>query len=206
MMLAQEEGALDAIVKRCIHALSLQKLPVQVVAFDMDQTAVAVHSRGQLRRDQLHNYLDKAVTPFLRVVPALHAAGYCLAMATHSDEAEFDATKGITPETHILGHELAMALLQRYFSSDVVAAFFIVAYNPRVRGDTDENRVKRYHMRQLQAHFGIDDASRILFFDDTPGVVEDCRDHCGTQAVLVNAETGLQWSDFLQLGDIQRSE
>lgn len=198
------------IEQRCVTILRQRN--VQVVAFDMDQTAVAMHSRGQLRRKDLDNYLERAVPPFLQIVPALHAAGFGLAMATHSDEAEFSnvtnnsssnsSTAIVAPDTHILGHELATALLQRYFTHEIVQAFCIVAYNPRVRGESESesNKVKRYHMRKLQEHFHcVKDSSQILFFDDTPSVVEDCRDHCGVQAILVNEATGFRWSDVLQM-------
>jgi hypothetical protein len=172
------------------------------------------------------HYLQAAAPPFVQLVPALHAAGFFLAIATHSDEAEYDtagstggtssaaaaaAAVGIHKETHILGHELATALLDRYFSAAIVAAFCIVAYNPRVRlgnGSADKevenHKVKRYHMRRLQEHFGVEDPSRILLLDDTPAVVQDCRDFCGVQAVLVqSAEKGLQWSDILQLAALE---
>ena len=197
-----DDKDVEATIQNCIDIL--RQMSCKVVAFDMDQTAVAMHSRGRLRRDNLVDYMDKAVPPFVQLVPALHAAGFSLAIATHSDEAEFDSTAAdITRGTHIMGNELVTALLHHHFPKDIVSAFCIVAYNPRVRGqiDSEENKIKRYHMRQLLEHFDdVDDVSHIVFFDDVPAVVQDCRDHCGVQAVQVdNPAAGLQWTDISQL-------
>jgi len=140
-----------------------------------------------------------------------HAAGFRLAVATHSDEAEFDDTQQqrgvlvVQPQTHILGRELVMALLQRYFPDNIVQDFCVVAYNPRVRlpaaatEGNDDNRIKRYHMRQITEHFQVEDSQQILFFDDTEAVVEDCNDNCGVKAIKVDPKIGLQWCDVMQL-------
>lgn len=80
----------------------LRQRGFRVVAFDMDLTAVAMHSRGRLRRDKLNHYLEQATSDFVRLIPALFAEGFSLAIATHSDEAEFG--NDVKRETHILGH------------------------------------------------------------------------------------------------------
>ena len=115
---------------------------VKVVAFDMDQTAVSVHSRGKLRRDQLDDYLNKATNDFRNLVPQLHNQGFGLSIATHSDEAEFGG--GVKPASHMLGSELARAVVERHFAPEVASAFHIIAYNPRVQSDgqRDENKIK----------------------------------------------------------------
>lgn len=176
----------------------LRDCGIRLLVFDMDQTAVAVHSHGCLRRDKLDNYLKQATPEFVRAVPALHAAGFALAIATHSDEAEFGGD--VQPPTHILGHELATALVQHYFPPEVANSFFIVAYNPRARGTQadEENCVKRYHMRQLQKHFGVQ-PGEILFFDDNDQVVRDCNDVCGVLTIQVDPKQGFKLSDLFQL-------
>jgi hypothetical protein len=93
----------------------------------------------------------------------------------------------------------------------------IIAYNPRVRhaknctnkndddDETNQNKYKRYHMRQIQEHYGVP-AKQILFLDDTPEIVQDCIHYCGIVAVQVDAQRGLQWSDILQLEQSHTTE
>jgi Mg2+/Co2+ transporter CorC len=103
-------------------------------------------------------------------------------------------------ETHILGEELARALVKHHFSAEMSSAFFVVAYNPRHRGAEGllkDNHIKRYHMRILIDHFQVLDPADILFFDDVQHVVEDCRDTCGVRAVQVDPEVGFQLSDLI---------
>jgi hypothetical protein len=168
-------------VDKCIDLLKSHK--IKLIAFDMDQTAVAMHSRGKLRREELDEYIAKATPAFMKLVPALHAHKLYLAIATHSDEAEFGGE--IQPETHILGKELATALVNQAFSEDIASSFFVVAYNPRwhAEGQKEENKIKRYHMKELQRHFEVE-AKDILFLDDTPSVVEDCIQTCGVRTRL----------------------
>ena len=78
-----------------------------------------------------------------------------MAIATHSDEAEF--ANDIQPSTHILGFELATSLIKKHFPPEICDAFQIVAYNPRVHPDDDptKNKIKRYHMRKIREHFNV---------------------------------------------------
>lgn len=173
---------------------------IRVVAFDMDQTAVAVHNRGRLERGQaLQEYLQQATPDFLRLIPALHNHGEIgLSIATHSDQAEYNGD--IQPDTHILGDELAHAIVKHHFDEAVANAFFIVAYNPRARGTTQDRQrcIKRHHMFEIQRHFGVQ-PSEIMFFDDTKQVVEDFNEFCGVLTVHVDPNKGFQLSDLLRL-------
>jgi hypothetical protein len=188
----QENTAMS--IDKCIDLLQSHK--IKLIAFDMDQTAVAMHSRGKLRREELDEYIAKATPAFKELVPALHAQQLYLAIATHSDEAEFKGE--IQPETHILGKELATALVNQTFSEEIASSFFVVAYNPRwhAEGQEEENKIKRYHMRELQRHFGVE-ANEILFLDDTPSVVEDCIQTCGVRTIQIDPERAFRLSDIL---------
>jgi hypothetical protein len=172
------------------------------VAFDMDQTAVARHSQGRMKRGTSLEEFCNLVTPaFREIVPALQAAGIGLAIATHSDELELELKvkrHGLDPASYIIGSELVNAVLTTHFHDEMVTAFRIVAYNPTVRGTKDDegNKVKRYHMRCLQQWFGVE-AHEILFFDDIMHIVDDCAQACGVQAVLVDASVGFQYNDLL---------
>jgi hypothetical protein len=176
----------------------LRRNGVRAVAFDMDQTAVAQHSRGRLRRTHLDAYLSNVVPDFVRLVPLLQQAGIGVGIATHSDEAEYGLF--VKPETHILGSELARALLERCFEPSVASRCLVVAYNPRARGpegSLQENRVKRYHVRHFRQHFDVEESHQILLVDDLDEVVDDCRSHCGTHAVKVNPATGFYLQNVL---------
>jgi hypothetical protein len=192
-------GEQDADLSKAVAVL--RSRGIRLVAFDMDQTAVAAHSRGRLRRDHQEDFFAQATPAFLRLVPALFAQGFFLAMATHSDEAEYAASSGVVqPQTHIMGHELATSLVQSCFTSHVAQAIFVVAYNPRIRKTASDPylMIKRHHMRELQRQFGVQ-AHEILFFDDTDKVVKDCVEHCGVLTVKVEPKRGFQLSDLLQL-------
>jgi hypothetical protein len=186
----------DTSLEECISLL--KKKGIKVVVFDMDNTAVAQHSRGSLLRSELNGYLDMATPDFRSLTPLLHKNGFSLAIATHSDEAEFNGE--IQPRTHILGAELATSLLQKHFSPEIVASFFIVAYNPRVHPEDDSNKdtnlIKRYHMRCIVEHFQIQ-PKEILFFDDTHHVVEDCISTCKViHSFLVDPHHGFRLTDL----------
>jgi hypothetical protein len=192
-----EQGYLD----RCMELL--KEHSIRLVVFDMDQTAVAAHSRGRLERSEpeFSTFLNHATDDFVSLIPRLFAANISMAIATHSDAAEYGVIDvEVQLETHILGEELARALVDHHFPVDMSSAFFIVAYNPRHRGAEgllEDNRIKRYHMRVLKDHFQVQDPTDILFFDDVHHVVEDCRETCGVRAVLVDPQVGFQLSDLI---------
>ena len=184
----------DSDYSSCVARLIA--LGIRVVAFDMDQTAVSQHSRGRLKREDLNQYLDQATPDFLALVPLLYSRGLKLAIATHSDEAEFGGE--VQPETHILGEELARALVQKHFSPQIASAFHLIAYNPRhhgSEGQQESNRIKRYHMRKLIEYFQVL-PHEVLFLDDTKGVVDDCIETCGVKTILVDAAKGFQINDL----------
>lgn len=184
-------------VDQCIHVL--QKNGIKLVVFDMDLTAVRQHSRGKLSRSALEEYLSHATPAFLALVPRLYDHGFHLAIATHSDEAEFDGID-VQRETHILGTELATRLVRDCFSQEVSDAFAIVAYNPRVHPEQcnlEDYQFKRYHMRFLLSKFGVQ-STQVAFFDDTATVVDDCRQYCRMPyAFQVNSDFGFRMQDVL---------
>ena len=185
----------DKEIDHCVHLL--QKNGIKLVVFDMDLTAVSEHSRGQLLRSNVRDYVSKATPAFLAFVPKLQQHGFYLAIATHSDEAEFDGP--IQRDTHILGMELATRLVHDCFPMEVSSAFSIVAYNPRVHPEHDSelNKYKRYHMRVLLAKYGVQ-GNEVAFFDDTLAVVDDCLNHCGIiHAVQVDDNIGFQIDDVI---------
>lgn len=165
----------------------------------MDQTAVAHHSQGRLLRGPpLEEFCSKVTPSFKEIVPKLHAAGIQLAIATHSNEADY-ARKNLDQSLYIMGSELAKAVLGANFEPEIAEAFEVIGYNPRARGTTEDERtkVKRHHMRCLQERFEVKPED-ILFFDDVPHIVEDCRAVCGVHSVLVDENVGFQCDDLLR--------
>ena len=143
-------------------------------------------------------YLDAATPTFRTLAPALHAAGINLAIATHSDEAEFGGA--IQKATHILGDELAHAVLRHALPSEVADAFVVFAYNPRARGAEGlrpENLFKRRHLRQIAARCGGGGLaySELCFFDDDARNVRDCHELGVLNSVLVDGRRGLREED-----------
>jgi hypothetical protein len=180
----------------------LKKHNFRVVVFDMDQTAIASHSRGTLLRSNFKQFTSKATPAFLQLVSALHNEGsFQIAIATHSDEAEFQNGRHVDeihPSTHIMGFELATQMLLDCFSSEVAQSILVVSYNPRAQGTMEdpERCVKRYHMRKIKNNFKAS-YEEMIFFDDTPEIVKDCIENCGVKTVLVDAEKGFQIEDLL---------
>ena len=191
-------------IDRCLELLNKHR--IRIVVFDMDQTAIAAHSRGTLLRSDLAEFASRATPAFLQLVPALYKDGtFQLAVATHSDEAQFKTgchVDEIDPSTHIMGFELATQMLQICFPAEIAQSFLVVSYNPRARGTMEDpdNCVKRHHMREIRNYFGAS-SKDILFFDDTPEVVSDCLTSCGVKAVQVNANVGFQIEDLLNAFD-----
>jgi len=177
----------------------IERHGVKVVAFDMDFTAVAAHSRGSLRRSCLDEYALKSTKSFREIVPRLHHLGIGVAIATHSDEAEFSAARGVVPESHILGNELAVQVLKANFPPKIVETVKVVAYQPNVRPEAahDESFLyKRFHMRELCEHFKVK-PGEILFFDDLRHIVDDCKRYCNVHAIQVDETRGFHLEDLI---------
>eukprot|EP01050_Picozoa_sp_SAG11_P012159 SAG11_NODE_1335_length_5174_cov_4.761773_4_plen_162_part_00 len=110
-----------------------------MVAFDMDQCAVAAHSHGRLPRAAAASFAASATPDFVAAVEALaaHRTGgerrLGLALATHSDLAQHSAAKPRAgPAAVILGEELGRAVLYAAVPAHA-HRFFVVGWNPRVR-------------------------------------------------------------------------
>ena len=69
-------------------------------------------------------------------------------------------------------------------------------YKTYVLTSKDENKIKRYHVRNLVERFDVS-PNEIVFLDDTKNVVDDCINTCGIRAILVDATKGFQISDLL---------
>ena len=78
----EDEAAAAAWAKALVAA------GVKVVCWDMDQTMVAAHSHGRMTKAGVGDFTAACSPDFLRLCPALAAAGVQQAVTTHSDRAE----------------------------------------------------------------------------------------------------------------------
>lgn len=173
----------------------LVSLDLDVVAFDMDQCAVAVHSNGSLRNEEhdIRAYVEKATPDFILVSKLLHQKGIKLAIATHSDAAEHGPTRPLGE--YILGDALVQRVLEHAVPS-IAASFKVVAYNPNARDNEDPNdAAKKFHIREIAEHYSVP-PSRVLLFDDDINNVSDTAD--AFMSIQVSEKCGFQISTALQ--------
>jgi acetyl esterase/lipase len=196
-------------------AEKLISMGIKVVIFDMDQCMVAMHSMGRLRRDNFLVFVSKTSDDFIIFARALHLAGVKLAVATHSDSAEYNAL--LRPRTeYIIGEELVEKLLEAVLP-EISDYFKIVAYNPTVQGDKKaENGHKKKHVREISFFYGVK-RSECILFDDDEGNVKDTDNLFKAFAVhrsqgfrlnsvLVNQLKPESFSDITSSGGIQCSK
>mmetsp|Transcript_127141 Transcript_127141/g.283420 ORF Transcript_127141/g.283420 Transcript_127141/m.283420 type:complete len:216 (+) Transcript_127141:116-763(+) len=167
---------------------------LEVVVFDMDHTMSGMHCGSGLPIDQCHTYIEATSADFAEAARALHRIpGLHLAVATGSDPCEYDI-EGQSRETHILGPDLAEAVI-RYHCPEALPGFEImVGYDWRLHGERSEEKGKRYHMQKIAAHYGVA-FSRMLLIDDTPSNLEN---EDGWHGVLVrDASKGFRFEDCL---------
>jgi hypothetical protein len=157
----------------------------------MDQCIVAQHSRGRLSRhgNALSGFLDKISPSFGPLARHLHRYGIHLAIATHSDAAEYNAW-GRSEKDFIIGDELAHRVL-KHAVPDIADKFFVVAHNPRVRGNRDPLMTsKKFHIRSIAQHYNLQTTS-VLLFDDDPQNVLDNENGLLFKSIQVSARNGL---------------
>jgi len=169
-----------------------------LLAFDMDQCLVNAHSHGKLRRDELNDYLAKVTPSFVALATAIHEQNESgeamhkihLAIATHSDALEH--TDLTPPETHIMGDDLAHAVLDASLPPIIAEKFHVVCWNPRVRRkevcDEDALKGKNFHVRKLAKACNVPLRTVVL--------LDDCEDNIlltnGTLGnIAVDPNTGL---------------
>ena len=122
----------------------------------MDQCIVAEHSRGSIRRTgrSLYNFVQKVTPSFAIFANKLHNNGIRMAIATHSDAAEYNDIYR-HPRDYIIGEELASKVLE-YSVREIMDSFYIVAYNPRARKNFNlEDANKKYHIRKIAKHYDV---------------------------------------------------
>eukprot|EP00669_Euglena_mutabilis_P012851 TRINITY_DN7542_c0_g1_i1.p1 TRINITY_DN7542_c0_g1~~TRINITY_DN7542_c0_g1_i1.p1 ORF type:complete len:205 (-),score=18.92 TRINITY_DN7542_c0_g1_i1:132-746(-) len=185
-------------------AAAIAQSGYRAVAFDMDRTLIRDHSRGCLRRSDISSYFAAASPDAVALMLELHTLGVHLAVATHSDAAEYGLTRDAVtrtptnPREHIIGEELATRVLYELLPPAIAEQVYVVAYYPRVRRDTDpDHSGKRYHLRKIATHFGVA-LPEVLLFDDDPSNIEPPGPVFRT--CLVDGEHGFRLQDIANAG------
>ena len=165
---AQGQSAEPEVLASKFASLAATVLGFQVVAFDMDQCMVASHSWGSLQRSQLDGFTSKITADFVLLAQACAAAGIKLAVATHSDAAEYSALR--PKERHRIGEELARKCISAAGLRQ--EDFFVFSYNPAARGMQQDATLsfKKLHMRSIAAHYGVAEDACLLLDDDEGNV------------------------------------
>jgi hypothetical protein len=155
----------------------LDKAGVAVVVWDMDCTMSAGHCGSGLPKAKLDEYIAATSPDFVAAVRAIASRvgspPLRLAVATGSDPAEYDL-EGQSRDTHILGPDLASAVISRHCPEVLPLFEIMVGFDCRlhapVEGTTGEPlnmEGKRHHMRLIQAHFQVP-FTRMVLIDDSP--------------------------------------
>ncbi|KAJ1437283.1 hypothetical protein B484DRAFT_477421 [Ochromonadaceae sp. CCMP2298] len=144
-----------------------------VVVWDMDCTMSAGHCGPGLPNAKLDEYIDATSPDFVTAVRAIASTGgrVRLAVATGSDPKEYEL-EGQSRDTHVLGPDLASAVITRHCPEALPLFEIMVGFDCRlhveqgaVAGASVED--KRHHMRLIQSHYQVP-FSRMLLIDDSP--------------------------------------
>merc|ERR1719329_1525009 len=119
------------------------------------------------------DYVAGASADFVEAAKVLsRMPGMRLAVATNSDPAEYEL-EGQSRETHILGPDLAAALIRHHCGPDVLARFEVmVGHDPDMHKDMTPLLGKSVHMRKIAQHFGSRFETMVLI-DDSPSRLEN---------------------------------
>ncbi|CAJ1439995.1 unnamed protein product [Effrenium voratum] len=130
------------------------------------------HGSGPLRRGHLEGehaseYIGKASPDFVEALRALTSSDVRLAVATNSDPLEYDLP-GQSSETHILGPDLAAALIKHWCPEALDKFEVMVGIDPDLPARKEEEKLpgKSRHMRVIAEHYKVP-FSQMLLIDDS---------------------------------------
>eukprot|EP00008_Paramoeba_atlantica_P008033 CAMPEP_0201497300 /NCGR_PEP_ID=MMETSP0151_2-20130828/64773_1 /ASSEMBLY_ACC=CAM_ASM_000257 /TAXON_ID=200890 /ORGANISM="Paramoeba atlantica, Strain 621/1 / CCAP 1560/9" /LENGTH=198 /DNA_ID=CAMNT_0047887859 /DNA_START=24 /DNA_END=620 /DNA_ORIENTATION=+ len=163
------EGAVDVVDK---YVVALKKKNVKIVTFDMDRTMSSSHCGSGLLRSELQTYISSASHDFQVLAKRLHHHGLRMAVATGSDPVEYEI-KGQSRETHILGPDLATALITSTIPETLPTFGIMVGHDPRLHSDVQSFSGKSFHMRKIQEFYRVSFEEMILIDDYAPALIND---------------------------------
>ncbi|CAK9068405.1 Hypothetical protein SCF082_LOCUS34450, partial [Durusdinium trenchii] len=168
----------------------LRARSIKVVVFDMDLTMGGGHCGEGILKEDAGAYIAKASPDFVEALRALVALDFKLAVATNSDPAEYDLP-GQSRESHILGPDLATALI-KYWCREALPKFEVmVGFDPDLH---DDPRLlgKSHHMRIIAEHYQVP-FEEMLLIDDS---ARNLRNTDGWQGLLVREpKVGFRFED-----------
>ena len=122
----------------------LKSRDIKCVVWDMDHTMSAAHCGEGLLRGEAEAYINAVSPDFITLTKELVRQEFYLAVATGSDPKEYDIP-GQSKETHILGPDLARALMETCLEPKEIEAFGImIGYDYRLHGCEPRNEGKRH--------------------------------------------------------------
>ena len=175
-----------------------------VIVWDMDCTMSAQHCGTGIPKDRLQDYISSTSKDFITVMNAIaeisetspnnHISKVRFAVATGSDPIEY-GMHGNTKETHILGPDLATAIINQYCPKTLPLFEIMVGYDcrehPEDQNETVNIEGKRHHMRLIQKHYNVP-FEKMVLIDDSPSslINED-----GWIGVRVKGDVGFRFED-----------
>lgn len=190
------QASLDHYSPRCKRFVAwVLASGIDVVVFDMDLTMGSGHCGEGLKLEELQSYVSGASPDFIEAVGALSGIpGIRLAVATNSDPAEYDLP-GQSRQTHILGPDLAAALLRHWCPEALHKFEIMVGFDHNLHRDVPVLLGKSWHMRRIAEHYKVD-FSRMVLIDDTASRLENSD---GWRGVLVrDQQTGFRFEDCFE--------
>jgi len=178
----------------------LKERGIACIVFDMDHTMSAHHCGPGLLKIKLKEYIGAASKDFVSLATSLALYNsqkgeehhFFLAVATGSDPAEYEL-EGQSRDTHILGPDLATALIRATCPASVLPLFKImVGFDYRLHGKVPNQKGKRKHMRDISKFYGIP-MSKMLIIDDSESSLENEEGYHGL--LVRNRDVGFTYED-----------
>ena len=179
----------------------VQKNEFDVVVWDMDCTMSSGHCGAGLPFEKLGEYIVGCSSDFIAAVKAVveydqsHASSgrkIHFAVATGSDPYEYNLP-GQSTSTHILGPDLARAVIEHHCPEALYLFEFMIGFDCRLHteefvGHPLNIEGKRHHMRSIQQHFNVPFKNMVLIDDSASSLVNED----GWSAVKVNGKEGFK--------------
>eukprot|EP00439_Symbiodinium_sp_Y106_P039165 s2340_g4.t2 len=173
-----------------------------VVLIEKDCTMGSGHCGGGIRKEAAAEYIAGASPDFVEALQLLAAEpDIRLAVATNSDPVEYDLP-GQSRETHILGPDLAAALIGHWCPQALPKFEAMVGFDPSLPEHADEPMLpgKTWHMRRIAELTGVP-AKKMVLFDDAARNLET---DDGWRGVLVrDGRVGFQFKDAFAYSGVQ---
>jgi hypothetical protein len=178
-----------------------------VIVWDMDCTMSAGHCGPGLPLEKLSEYIAHTSEDFITAVNGLAGIDpdgdelprkrrVRCAVETGSDPYEYDL-QGQSRETHILGPDLATAVIKSRCPQALDLFDIMIGYDCRLHVDEEDgsenNEGKRHHMRVIQKFFNVPFERMVLIDDSRSSLVNED----GWIGVKVDGKAGFKFEHCL---------